>query len=137
MKPIEVMEAVEKQKERPFVGAKVYEHMDTNTSHSQGDVEIVRVASFPPETELEEMKKWNGVVAQGLADGADHAVLSKIGLKAYRWKKATAFMGPFIRATKTWSLMHKNHKAATFPAGGYQIEYPQEYNLGQIRRTID
>ncbi|MDE2101910.1 MAG: hypothetical protein KGL39_31985 [Patescibacteria group bacterium] len=137
MDSLEVMQEIEKQKDRPFVGAKVYEHMEFNTSHSQGDVEIIKIQSMPPMEELEEIKNWNGVLAQGLADGNDHKVLSLDGLTAYNWKKATPFIGPFVRAIKTWSLMHKNHKAATFPAGDYQIEYPQEYNLGLIRRTMD
>lgn len=134
---LEIMQEVEKQKERPFVGAKIYEVMSDYTHHDQGDVKVMKVPEIPPMGELEEIVGWNGVLAQGLADGADHKVKSLDGLKAFRWKKGTQFRGPFVIAEKMWSLMHLNHKAATFPAGKYEIQYPQDYNLGMIRRMVD
>jgi hypothetical protein len=138
MESLKVMEAVEKQ-DRPFAGAKVYEHMEINTCHDQGDVRIIRIAELPSMDELEEIKDFKGVVAQGLADGADHQIMAKDlnGVTAYRWKKADVFIGPFIRTVKAWTLTHKNHRWATMPAGDYQISYPRELNLGQIRRVVD
>lgn len=139
MDSLKVVEAVEAQKNRPFVGAKVFEHMEPNSCHDQGDVRIIKVVAMPPEDQLEEIKDFRGVIAQGLADGADHQILEKDlkGIKAYRWKGADAFVGPFIKTVKAWTLTHKNHKWATFPAGIFQTAYPREMNLGQIRRVVD
>lgn len=137
--PLKVMEEVESQKVGPFVGSKIYEHMDIQTSHVQGDVEVVCVENVPPSDELEEMKNWNGVVAEGFANSGHHSVLpeSMKKLKAYRWKNGTEFNGPFIVSDGMWTLTHPIHKWASFPAGCFEVKFPKEINLGHMRRQRD
>lgn len=129
--------AVTEQKNRPFAGAKVFEHMDTNTSHVQGDVEVICVASMPPMNELELLKDFNGVLAEGFANSGNHTVQNPEKVKAYRWAKGDQFQGPFVVADGMWTLTHPSHKWASFPAGCFEVKFPQEHNLGQIRRQMD
>jgi hypothetical protein len=137
MDPMEAMKKVEEQKDRPFAGARVFEHMDLNTSHVQGDVEVVFVESIPATSELTELKDWNGVLAEGFANSGHHTVQNTAKVKAYRWTKGDQFQGPFVVADGMWTLTHPSHKWASFPAGCFEVKFPQERNLGQIRRQID
>lgn len=137
--PMEAMSEVESQKHGPFVGAKVYEHMDLSTSHVQGDVEVIFIEHLPPTGQLEELENWNGIVAEGFSNSGHHSVLpeSMKKIKAYRWKNGSEFQGPFIVSDGMWTLTHPVHKWASFPAGCFEVKFPREMNLGQMRRQRD
>ena len=125
-------EKVEKQ-EKPFAGAKVYEFMEAYTSHAQGDVEVIRLASLPKG--LERIKKFNGILAEGLANSGHHVLKSLEGVKAYKY--GGEYDGPVLEVEKSWTLTHPNHKWVTFPAGCYQVKFPREMHLGEMRKQRD
>ena len=126
-------EKVEKQENRPFVGAKIYEYMEPYTSHTQGDVEVIRLASLPKG--LKVMPKFNGILAEGLANSGHHVIQSLEGVKAYQTNGE--YDGPILEVEKSWTLTHPNHKWATFPAGCYQVKFPREMHLGEMRKQRD
>ena len=125
-------ERVEKQ-EKPFAGAKIFEFMENYTSHAQGDVEVIKLSSFPKG--LKELKNFSGILAEGLANSGNHVIQSMTGIKAYQY--GGEYDGPVIEAEKSWTLTHPNHKWATFPAGCYQVKFPREMHLGEIRKQRD
>lgn len=125
-------EKVENQ-EKPFVGAKIYEFMEPYTSHAQGDVEVIRLAEMPKG--LKALKAFNGILAEGLANSGHHVIQSLDGITAYQF--GGEYDGPVIEAEKSWTLTHPNHKWATFPAGCYQVKFPREMHLGEIRKQRD
>jgi hypothetical protein len=135
----EAVKHVESKKQGPFVGAKVFEHMDFCTSHVQGDVEVICVESIPPMSELEKLKDFNGIIAEGFSNSGHHCVMpeSMKKIKAYRWKNGGEFQGPFVVASGMWTLTHPVHKWASFPAGCFEVKFPREMNLGMIRRQRD
>jgi hypothetical protein len=125
---------VEKQ-DRPFVGAKVFEYMESHTSHAQGDVEVVRLDSLPEGLKL--IEKFSGILAEGLADSGNHVIQSLEGVKAFYHPNPTEYDGPLLEVEKSWTLTHPNHKWVTFPAGCYQVRFPREMHLGEMRKQRD
>lgn len=134
MKTVEQsFEKVEKQDDKPFVGAKIFEYMEPYTSHAQGDVEVIRLAGMPKG--LKQIKNFNAILAEGLANSGHHIIQSLEGIKVYQY--GGEYDGPIIEAEKAWTLTHPNHKWATFPAGCYQVKFPREMHLGEIRKQQD
>jgi hypothetical protein len=127
-------ERVEKQ-DRPFAGAKVYEFMEPYTAHTQGDVEVIRLESLPKG--LKPNKNFSGILAEGLANSGHHVVQSLEGVKAFHHPNPTEYDGPILEVEKSWTLTHPNHKWATFPAGCYQVKFPREMHLGEMRKQRD
>jgi len=123
---------VEKQA-KPFVGAKVFEYMEDYTAHAQGDVEVIRLPKLP--VRLKKIKDFNGILAEGLANSGHHVIRSLEGITAYQF--SGEYDGPIIEAEKAWTLTHPNHKWATFPAGCYQVKFPREMHLGEMRKQRD
>lgn len=133
----QAFEKVEKQGGRPFVGAKVFEHMGDYKSHCQGDVEVIKVPSLPEDKTL--IKGFTGILAEGLANSGHHIIQEKdlAHIQAFQWEKGGEFDGHMIIADKPWTLTHPNHKWVTSPAGNYQVKFPCEINLGELRKQRD
>lgn len=130
-------EKVEKQEGKPFVGAKIYEHMENYKSHVQGDVEVVKLPSSAIPKGLKPIHGFNGILAEGLANSGHHVLQSLEGVEAFFHPNPTEYDGPILQVSKSWTLTHPNHKWATFPAGCYQVKFPGENNLGQMRKQRD
>lgn len=130
-----VFEKVEKQDGKPFVGAKVFEYMEDYTSHTQGDVEVIKVPSVPKN--LKPFVGFNGILAEGLANSGRHRILDKDMASIEAFKFGEEYDGPMLVASKAWTLTHPNHKWATFPAGCYQVKFPREMHLGEMRKQQD
>lgn len=129
-------ERVEKQ-ERPFVGARIFEQMGDYTAHTQGDVEVIKLPESAIPKDLKPIDNFNGVLAEGLANSGHHVLKSLDGVKAFFHPNPTEYDGPILQVSRSWTLTHPNHKWATFPAGCYQVKFPGENNLGQMRKQRD
>ncbi len=130
-----VFEKVEKQDGKSFVGAKVFEYMEDYTSHTQGDVEVIKVPSMPKGLKL--LEGFVGILAEGLANSGHHRILDKDLSFVKAFKFGEEYDGPILEVTKAWTLTHPNHKWATFPAGFYQVKFPREMHLGEMRKQRD
>lgn len=128
-------EKVEKQEGKPFVGAKVYEFMEPYTSHAQGDVEVIRLSALPKNLKL--LKNFSGILAEGLANSGHHVIRTEDMPSVKAYQVGGEYDGPVLEVEKSWTLTHPNHKWATFPAGCYQVKFPREMHLGEMRKQRD
>ena len=135
LKVEEVFKKVEEQQGRPFQGARIYEYMEPHTSHAQGDVEIVRLEKVPDG--LKPIDNFNGILSVGLSNSGNHVILEKDleFVKAYEY--GGEYDGPILEIEKSWTLTHPNHKWVTFPAGCFQVKFPREMHLGEMRKQMD
>lgn len=134
---LEIMRKVEEQPGRETVGEAVYRTMAVDSGHCQGDVAIIRREKVP--SAYKPVKNPNPQLAPGTDLGSHHIIEADHmkNLKFLALERPGITQGPFIVATKAFTVTHPKHKHVTLPAGTYEILYQQEQGLNQIRRAID
>jgi len=134
---LEVMQKIEQQPGRDTVGDVKYKKMAVDSGHCQGDVAIIRRKKLPEG--LVAMTKPNPQLAPGTDMGSHHIIAAKDmkHLSFFTSPRPGITEGPWIKATKAFTVTHPHHKHVTLPPGNYQVIYQREQGLNEIRRAID
>lgn len=100
-----------------------------NEFYQQGDVIIEKVDS------VEGQKiDPNGVLAEGGATGHAHRIADLTGLDFYEKDGVL-----YLKANKSFSIVHEEHKEQTIPSGNFKIGRVKEYDhfSEEARNVID
>ena len=112
----------------------VYEKMNVNEIHWQGDVGILRIKEIPESAAKD--KKPNSQLAPGTTKGSRHIIADISCIDMYVKSDATPLEGSIIDCKSPTEITHPEHGNVTIPEGIYAIVYQRAY-ADELRRVAD
>jgi len=91
----------------------------------QGDIYIHRVENDHPHGKMAENHQLAEGNTQGSRHVADENAQVFVGTKAPQWAER-AFLGPLVKSTVAFKIVHPEHAHVNLPAGTYQITHQMD-----------